>query len=81
MIEVGKLYKPDSNPLEEVNEKEIGEIYHTVEGHRIKYLGEDEFTFLQRSPLISTELITGLNERMLNTFWSLRRNDIFYSGE
>ena len=81
MIEFGRLYKPDSNPLEEILERESGGIYHTVEGHRVKYLSDDEYVFLQRSPLVSSELMTELDNKNLELFWRLRRNDIFYKGE
>lgn len=78
MIEVGRLYELDSNPLEEVINKEIGGTYYTVEGHGIKYLGDDEYEFQQRTPLNKGYLITELEGKLLDMFWKLRRNDIFY---
>ena len=76
MIEFGKLYKKDSSPLEEVVDRVPDEIYYTVEGHAVKYISDDEFEFINRSPLVSEELITNLDSKLLKMFWSIHRNEM-----
>lgn len=74
MIEFGRLYKENSNPLEEIQDKKIGEIYYTVEGHGVKYVKEDEFEFMYRTPLVDSELMTDLSPKLLKVFWAIHKN-------
>lgn len=83
MIEAGRLYKLDSNPLEQVKLKDRikGEVYYNTEGHGIRWISEDEYERIQVSPLRAGHLITELDEKNLNLFWTLRRNDPFFDDE
>ena len=83
MIEAGRLYKLDSNPLEQVKLKDRvkGEVYYNTEGHGIRWISEDEYERIQVSPLRTGYLITELDEKNLGMFWTLRMNDPFFNDE
>ena len=74
MIEVGRLYIKNSNPLEEVLDKERGHIYYTVEGHAVRYISKDEFEFIEQSPLNYKELIFDLTAVQLKLFWNFHKH-------
>lgn len=74
-MEVNKLYIKNSVPLQETKEFIIGEEYFNDEGICLKYLGEDNFEFIKRSPLISGELLSELkDDKILKLFWVLSKN-------
>lgn len=83
MIEGGRLYKLDSNPLEQVKLKDRvkGEVYYNTEGHGIRWISEDEYERIQVSPLRKGYLITELDPLNLKMFWTLRENDPFFNDE
>ncbi len=60
-------------PLEEINNPEVGTIYYNEEGHALKYLDNNEFEFVKRSPLVVDELVSELNDKQLLLFWRLSR--------
>lgn len=76
MLELGKIYRRNSMPLEEVKEPGVDDIYYNEEGHALKYLGNDEFEFITRSPLVPDELISELTRKQLYLFWKLAKNGI-----
>ena len=74
-MEMEKLYIKNSIPLERIEELVVDEEYFNEEGHCLKFLGNDVFEFVKRSPLISGELLSGLESKhMLKTFWVLAKN-------
>ena len=74
MIELGRVYEEFSNPLKEATSPEKGEIYYNTEGHKLRYLGDEEFEFVRRTELIDGEQITALDEKQLDLFWRLTKN-------
>jgi hypothetical protein len=75
MVDFGKMYKKYSVPLEQVDELVVGEEYFNEEGHCLRYLGNDEYSFVKQSPLISGELMSELKDKKtLKLFWVLSRN-------
>lgn len=73
MLELGKIYKKNSMPLEEIHKPEIGLVYYNEEGHALKYLGDNEFEFIRRSELVVDELLSDLTPKQLLLFWKLSR--------
>lgn len=70
-----KLYIKNSVPLEQAEELVIGEEYFNEDGHCIRYIGNNEFIFIKRTPLISDETLSDLNgDHVLKVFWALSRN-------
>ncbi len=77
MYEVGVLYKEDIVPFEIEYKPKIGVTYCNEEGHKMKYLGDDKFEWIKRSPLHTGEIMSSLsNEIAQKTFWALHRNTI-----
>lgn len=75
MEERGVLYIKNSVPLQKAEELVKDEEYFDISGNCYKYLGNDEFDFIKRSPLISTELLKDIdNETTLRLFWVLAKN-------
>lgn len=70
-----KLYIKNSVPLQQAEELVIGEEYFNEEGHCIRYVGNNEFIFVKRTPLIADEFLSDLkNDHVLRVFWALSRN-------
>jgi hypothetical protein len=78
MIEVGKLFYKYTQPLKEVAIPKKDQIYYNVEGHALRYRGNDEYEFLEGSPLRSGNLITELTPKQLSLFWKLVKNKSIY---
>ncbi len=71
-MNLDKLYKINSQPLELVEEVVIGESYCTDEGVTIAYIDESTVNIVRPSPLNDGEFITELNSKLLRLFWRLR---------
>jgi hypothetical protein len=71
-MNLDKLYKINSQPLELVEEVVIGESYCTDEGVTIEFVDENNVNIVRSSPLNDGEFITELNSKLLNLFWKLR---------
>lgn len=80
MIEVGKLFYKYSMPLKEVVSPIEGEIYYNVEGHALEYIKEDEYRFVEGSPLNKGYLMIDLTPKQLKLFWTLVKNKHIYGA-
>lgn len=78
MLEIGILYEENSLPFQRVYQGslKVGKDYFNEEGHRIRYLGNDRFEFIKRSPLVPGELMRGLQTKIVQKlFWTLAKID------
>lgn len=71
-MNLDKLYKINSQPLELVGDRMIGEDYCTEDGVTIAYIDETTVSIVRASPLNDGELVTGLSPKLLDLFWRLR---------
>jgi len=74
MIDTGKLYQKYSIPLKEVESPKEGEIYYNMEGHALKYKGNNTYEFIEGSPLRIGNVLPKLTELQLDLFWKLVKN-------
>lgn len=72
-VETAKLYKNNSNPLEEVDFDELKEndLFINSKGNRFRCLSDGKFIMDKSSDLVEGEIVEELTPKQLKLYWNI----------